>query len=202
MYFEVSFQISDDEDDTHPNIDTPSLFRWRHQARVERMEEMRKEAEVLKKKKAEAEKKAAEVKSKIASAGDSNLNELKESLKKIEDELAEISKKEEERQKKEKLAPWNVDTISQPGFAKTVINKKASRPADEQLTDDEREARMKKFVKDYEKDLKHYGMLKRYDDSRAFLKANLHLVSENTANYLVIWCINLEMEEVGFLLYI
>ncbi len=27
-------KISDDEDDTHPNIDTPSLFRWRHQARL------------------------------------------------------------------------------------------------------------------------------------------------------------------------
>ena len=36
-------QVSDDEDDTHPNIDTPSLFRWRHQARVERMEEQKKE---------------------------------------------------------------------------------------------------------------------------------------------------------------
>ena len=39
------FQISDDEDDTHPNIDTPSLFRWRHQARVERMEEQKKKKE-------------------------------------------------------------------------------------------------------------------------------------------------------------
>lgn len=24
-------EVSDDEDETHPNIDTPSLFRWRHQ---------------------------------------------------------------------------------------------------------------------------------------------------------------------------
>ena len=23
-------EISDDEDDTHPNIHTPSLFKWRH----------------------------------------------------------------------------------------------------------------------------------------------------------------------------
>jgi cell division cycle protein 37 len=36
-------QVSDDEDDTHPNIDTPSLFRWRHQARVERMQEQARE---------------------------------------------------------------------------------------------------------------------------------------------------------------
>lgn len=32
-------EVSDDEDDTHPNIDTPSLFRWRHQARIERREQ-------------------------------------------------------------------------------------------------------------------------------------------------------------------
>ena len=31
----------DDEDDTHPNIDTPSLFKWRHEARVQRLEEMK-----------------------------------------------------------------------------------------------------------------------------------------------------------------
>lgn len=44
-------QISDDEDETHPNIDTPSLFRWRHQARMERMEEQRRDKETLEKKK-------------------------------------------------------------------------------------------------------------------------------------------------------
>jgi len=42
-------QISDDEDDTHPNIDTPSLFRWRHQARLERMERDQKEKEEVQK---------------------------------------------------------------------------------------------------------------------------------------------------------
>lgn len=40
-------KVSDDEDDTHPNIDTPSLFRWRHQARVERMEEMARERKAM-----------------------------------------------------------------------------------------------------------------------------------------------------------
>ena len=49
----VLFQVSDDEDDTHPNIDTPSLFKWRHEARVKRMEEMeaKKKAVVDEKKK-------------------------------------------------------------------------------------------------------------------------------------------------------
>ena len=33
-------QVSDDEDETHPNIDTKSLFKWRHEARVQRMDDM------------------------------------------------------------------------------------------------------------------------------------------------------------------
>lgn len=93
--------------------------------------------------------------------------------------------------------PWNVDTISQPGFTKTVVNTKPTRPKDENLTEEEREQRMKKFIKENEKSLKHYGMLKRYDDSKNYLKQNPHLVCDDTANYLVIWCINLEMEEVN-----
>ncbi|CAH1953457.1 unnamed protein product [Acanthoscelides obtectus] len=93
------------------------------------------------------------------------------------------------------LTPWNVDTISQPGFAKTVINKKPTKPKEENLSEEEREKRMKKFIKENEKDLKHFGMLRKYDDSRQFLKQHQNLVCEDTANYLVIWCINLEMEE-------
>lgn len=64
------------------------------------------------------------------------------------------------------------------------------------------EARLFKFINENEKDLKHYGMLRRYEDSKVFLKANNHLVCEETANFLVIWCINLEMEEVSIYLAI
>ena len=50
-------EVSDDEDDTHPNIDTPSLFKWRHEARVQRMEEMeaKKKAAADEKRKKEQE---------------------------------------------------------------------------------------------------------------------------------------------------
>jgi len=37
---------------------------------------------------------------------------------------------------------------------------------------------MKEFVKKYEKDLKKYGMFRKYDDSKRFLQDNLHLVSK------------------------
>ena len=46
----LSPQVSDDEDDTHPNVDTASLFRWRHQARMERMEKAKEEKEEFTKK--------------------------------------------------------------------------------------------------------------------------------------------------------
>ena len=52
------------------------------------------------------------------------------------------------------------------------------------------------FTKENESLIKKFGMLKRYDDSQEFLLQNPHLTCEETANYLVIWCINLEVEEV------
>ena len=39
-------------------------------------------------------------------------------------------------------------------------------------------------------------MLRRWDDSQKYLSDNSHLVCEETANYLVIMCIDLEVEEV------
>ncbi|XP_046986020.1 hsp90 co-chaperone Cdc37-like [Schistocerca americana] len=93
-------EISDVEDDTHPYIDTSS-FRWRHQARIARMEEQRR------------------------------------------------CKKETE----------------------------------------------KEHIVKYEKFVKNSEMLRRYNDSKRFLTRQPEHESEHTANYLVIWCIHLEMEE-------
>ncbi|XP_063549017.1 hsp90 co-chaperone Cdc37 [Cydia strobilella] len=190
-------EISDDEDETHPNIDTPSLFRWRHQARLERMEERKREKEEFERKKNETKRKLAEAKSKLAEIGSDgpDLNSLKKTLTELEKEDRELKKKEEELKKKEKQTPWNVDTISEPGFTKTVINTKPVRPKEEDLTEEEKEEKMTKFIKDNEKLLKQFGMLRKYDDSKAFLQQHPQLACEETANYLVIWCINLEMEE-------
>ncbi|XP_075226301.1 cell division cycle protein 37 [Lycorma delicatula] len=189
-------EISDDEDETHPNIDTPSLFRWRHQARIERMEEQRKEKEEFEKTKEKNRKKLEATQKLILEAekqgGD--VCELRKSLADLELEATNLKKKEDNLKLKEKITPWNVDTISKPGFTKTVVNKRTQRK-EENLTDEERERRMKEFIKENEKFLKKYGMLRKYEDSKRFLQENPQLVCEDTANYLVIWCINLEMEE-------
>ncbi|KZC07630.1 Hsp90 co-chaperone Cdc37, partial [Dufourea novaeangliae] len=194
-------QISDDEDDTHPNIDTPSLFRWRHQARIERMEEQKREQEEHERKKAETLQKLKDTKQKVEKLENeqkdcADLTALKKVLQDLEEEGKKIKAKEDEMIKKEKLTPWNVDTIGQDGFTKTVINTRPPRREDDSaLSDEEKEKRMKQFVKEHEKQLKEFGMLRKYDDSKKFLTENPELVCENTANYLVIWCINLEMEE-------
>lgn len=196
-----NIEISDDEDDTHPNIDTPSLFRWRHQARLERMEERKKEQEEHNRKKAETLQKLKDTKEKLAKLeseqkDSADLTTLKKVLQDLEKEEKKIQQKEEEMKKKERLTPWNVDTIGQDGFTKTVINTKPPRKdADAGLSDEEKEKRMKQFVKENEKKLKEFGMLRKYDDSKKFLQEHPYLVCENTANYLVVWCINLEMEE-------
>ena len=46
-----------------------------------------------------------------------------------------------------------MDTISQDGFSKTKINKPVARKPEE-LTEEEKEKKLKNFVKENEKDLK------------------------------------------------
>lgn len=121
--------------------------------------------------------------------------QLQTKLNELELKKKELDKKNEELKLSEKKTPWNVDTISKPGFAKTIINTKPSKPSYDDLTEDEKEVQMKDFVKNNEKILKQFGMLRKYDDSKKFLLDHSQLACESTANYLVIWCINLEMEE-------
>ena len=75
-----------------------------------------------------------------------------------------------------------------------VRNTEADSKASDTKKED-REKKMKKFVKDNEKLMKEYGMLQKFDDSKKFLMTdNSHLACEETANYLVLWCLDLEME--------
>ncbi|XP_030625505.1 hsp90 co-chaperone Cdc37-like 1 [Chanos chanos] len=51
------------------------------------------------------------------------------------------------------------------------------------------------FAQKYEELLKHFGMLRRWDDSQRFLSEHPHLICEDTANYLILWCFRLQAEE-------
>ncbi|XP_036945890.1 hsp90 co-chaperone Cdc37 [Acanthopagrus latus] len=192
-------EVSDDEDDTHPNIDTPSLFRWRHQARVERMEDFNKKGEEIDKTLRECKRKVAEAQKKVQELSISTSDDAKKELtkaqaeeKKLKKEEREWEKKMEEHIREEKKMPWNVDTLSKEGFSKSIVN---VIPDSSEETEEEKEKKHKTFVEKNEKQIKHFGMLRRWDDSQKYLSDNPHLVCEETANYLVIMCIDLEVEE-------
>jgi len=190
-------EVSDDEDDTHPNIDTPSLFRWRHQARVERREQRLEDQK-------EHEKKAAELKARRQKFNE-KLNKLekdggdKSTLKSEQEALGkeerEWKEKDEEMKKQERLRPLDVDDLTHEGKSKTSINKKVNEERPKNMTEDEQAEYYKKFVEKNKDNIKKYGMFRNYDDSQRFLEEHLELVCEETANYLVVWCIDLEIEE-------
>lgn len=192
-------EVSDDEDDTHPNIDTPSLFRWRHQARVERMDDFQKKGEELGKTLSDSRRKLAETQKKIQELTVSSTDDAKAELSKAQVEEKKLKKEERDWEKKlaehnrdEKKMPWNVDTLSKEGFSKSIVN---PLPDSAEETEEQKEQKHKTFVEKNEKQIKHFGMMRRWDDSQKYLSDNPHLVCEETANYLVIMCIDLEVEE-------
>mmetsp|Transcript_18424 Transcript_18424/g.38355 ORF Transcript_18424/g.38355 Transcript_18424/m.38355 type:complete len:427 (+) Transcript_18424:46-1326(+) len=131
-----NIELSDDEDDCHPNIEKESWFRMKHRSRVEREE------------KEEIDKR----KIKQAMARDNlRIDELNRSIKNIEaggedgsdDELedvdgmkAEIKELEEGNRKHqaklddyEKNKKWNVDNLCSVVDEKTYVNKDAVQPS-------------------------------------------------------------------------
>jgi cell division cycle protein 37 len=123
-----------------------------------------------------------------------------EELEKLKLKEAEVLKSELELKKKERLMPLNVDTISKEGFTKTIINKPKPRQDNSHLSEEEKEEIYRKFIKENETKIKQYGMLSKWDDCKAFLLESPHLCCDDTANYLALWCLNLEMDEKSTLM--
>ncbi|XP_076583568.1 hsp90 co-chaperone Cdc37-like isoform X1 [Chaetodon auriga] len=196
--------VSDDEDVTSPYVDTPSLFRMRHRARLERMVEFQQRGEDLETNLAECKRLLEEAQGwlKELEEGGKEGEEDEEraaELKKVQAEVRKLKKDEksfekmiEEHRREEKKLPWNVDTISKEGFNKSVLNIK---PVTKEETEKEKAEKHKTFVEKYAKEIKHFGMLRRWDDSQKYLSDNPHLVCEETANCLVVICIDFEIDE-------
>ncbi|XP_063787440.1 hsp90 co-chaperone Cdc37 isoform X3 [Pseudophryne corroboree] len=153
-------------------------------------EEQQKGENECKKKLADCQKKLKEME--IQETAQAEAERLKRELEQLKKEEKNWRKKEDDLKKKEKTMPWNVDTLSKEGFSKSVFNVK---PETNEESEEQKEQKHKTFVEKNLKQLKHFGMLHRWDDSQKYLSDNPHLVCEETANYLVIWCIDLEVEE-------
>lgn len=196
-------EVSDDEDETHPNIDTPSLFRWRHQARVEKQVAFEEKGEELERNMAECKRRLEEVQYRVKELEEEGKKEGEEerktALSKAQAEEKKYrkdqrlwEKKMEEHRREEKKMPWNVDTLSKEGFSKSMLNIK---PEATEETEEQKEEKHQTFVDKHKKEIKHFGMLRRWEDSQKYLSDHPYLVCEETANFLVIMCIDLEVEE-------
>lgn len=124
-------------------------------------------------------------------ASGKDVSESEKNLEALEQRLRE---REQELLKKDRLTPWNVDTIATDGFSKTVINVK-EKPKDKEMTEEEKADQFIKFTQENEKLLQQFGMMRRYEDSKKFLMDHPHLACEDTANYLVYWCVDLSVEQ-------
>jgi cell division cycle protein 37 len=190
--------ISDDEDDVHPNVDTPSLFRWRHEARVkkedeEKQERARKNAEekLRLQKLGDLKKKVEDLEAKDNrdEGENSQLQSYKDQAKELEDQQAEFKQKEKELEEFQKAHPnWNVDNMSSDKHNRTLINK--SKPKTVGV-----EMEMQSYFKEHGEEVKKFGMLSKYEEAHQFLKQRMYLVCEHLASYLVIWAVDLEVEK-------
>ncbi|VDK64293.1 unnamed protein product [Onchocerca ochengi] len=192
-----TIEVSDDEDDTHPNIDTPSLFRWRHQARLERMAERKQEKEKLMEEKSSVEKRILEVQEKLRNSelDDKERIKLELEIEEIKKQEEEYQKKEKELDEKEKNEPWNVDTIGHEAFSKSRINKITDKkPELPKLSEEEESKRMSDFFTKNEKLLKIFGAMHGLEESEKYLLEHPHLASEFTASWLTIQALSLAME--------
>lgn len=108
---------------------------------------------------------------------------------------SELTHTEEEWRRKERMLggqePSRSPVLGAVGswdvFDKSIINVQ-SQPVE--MDQD----KCKTFLQKYEHQLRHFGMLRRWDDSQRFLADMPQLICEETANYLILWCIRLQEE--------
>ncbi|XP_026214898.1 hsp90 co-chaperone Cdc37 isoform X1 [Anabas testudineus] len=125
-------------------------------------------------------------------AGEAELRKVEAEVRKLKEDEHNFEKMIEQHRREQKRLPWNVDTISKEGFSKSIFN---IRPVAKEDTDEEKAKKHQTFVEKYTDEIKHFGMLRRWDDSQKYLSDHPHLVCEDTANYLVVTCIDFEIDE-------
>lgn len=102
---------------------------------------------------------------------------------------AELSHTEHQWRLKERMLGTLCPEANRDVFDKSIINITQSWPNE---SDPDKSLN---FVQRNEELLKHFGMLRRWDDSQRFLAEYHHLVCEETANYLILWCFRLQAEK-------
>lgn len=181
-------ELSDDEDDLHPNIDKDSWFRLKHRTRVEKEED---DAKV----RTAHEKKLADLRKEVAKYGEAGKEHMK--AKKA---LAEIEKIEAELAKMEKEKKLNADNICKTTEQKTVVSDTSSSPtpgAEPRLQGEAVAAGYCEFIEEHEDLLEKFIALGDEDleVNCEFLKQHggLLLQGEHAESYLLLDCLEKEM---------
>ncbi|RXM28079.1 Hsp90 co-chaperone Cdc37-like 1 [Acipenser ruthenus] len=187
--------ISDDEGFGAGSSASPS--QQHQQVNADSMDLMFKSQKQCVKNSIECKWHLAEAQQKLCSLELHNSESLEQEHAKAQADSSELRQTEQEWRHKEKMLIWGErqnhllsNAFSREVFDKSFINiQSGNKEADED--------RSKSFVQQYEEQLKHFGMLNRWDDSQRYLSDHSHLVCEETSNYLLLWCFHLQADKAG-----
>mmetsp|Transcript_10732 Transcript_10732/g.25768 ORF Transcript_10732/g.25768 Transcript_10732/m.25768 type:complete len:439 (-) Transcript_10732:77-1393(-) len=127
-------ELSDDEDDCHPNIDKESWFRMKHRSRVEREDNEEKDKVKIKAEMEQAEKRMKVLEHDLKKINlqrqdddeDSDDEDDLDDREGLVAEIEELKKANQKRQSKldeyEKNKKWNVDNMFEVAEERTVVN--------------------------------------------------------------------------------
>jgi len=133
-----NIELSDDEDDVHPNIDRESWFRMKHRSRVEREEHEEKDKKRIKSEMDKAnqrikmlERDLQKIIKRKADDSDSDEDDDLDDTEAIKIEMEELRSQNAQRQATlddyENNKKWNVDNMSEVTDERTVVNKDAAK---------------------------------------------------------------------------
>mmetsp|Transcript_12074 Transcript_12074/g.22496 ORF Transcript_12074/g.22496 Transcript_12074/m.22496 type:complete len:458 (-) Transcript_12074:253-1626(-) len=127
-----NIELSDDEDDVHPNIDRESWFRLKHRSRIEREEKEDKDKKKIDAEMAKTNLRIKEInkilsRASAANDDDSDSDDDLEDLDGLRSELKALKNANSDNQAKldhyEKNKKWNVDNMCEVTEDRTIVNK-------------------------------------------------------------------------------
>jgi cell division cycle protein 37 len=184
--------------DFHPNIDNDSMVRMKRRTREEREATESAQEKSMTAEKEKQDRMVAKLTKKLAdleaSGDDKAAMEEKQSVEKqITKAKKEAKKITDELDKRTKEKKWNVGNMCHVVEDRTIVaptqaeNPGAAAGPGAALEYEE-------FVKSYEGLIKMFGMKGSFKDSQAFLERHTDLLNEHTTGYLLLWCLQLEMD--------
>lgn len=181
-------ELSDDEEDNHPNIDKDSWVRLKHRQRVEKEEE-----DSIKRKK--LEEKLAKLRREFDTFPEGARTHMKAQKvdKEIKDVEAELAKMDKERR-------WNADNMCKLSESRTEVSAPANTPGPEpRLVGEAAAAGYPDFVEKHEELLEKYIAMgdNTFEEVMEFMKVHggTLLEGDHAETYLLLDCLEKEMND-------